>query len=153
MARFRFKYETLLKHRQMIEDERQRELAQQLRTRMIMTDQLRTMQDTIRDAKRQLGSGLVGKVDLGAISQFASFSGHTAQRAQQIVIRLAEIEKKVDAARKNLLEATRQRKALELLRDRHLAQWRAEQQRREDAELDEIATQRYTRTLMLEGTP
>lgn len=151
MARFVFKFEALLKHRQTVEDQRQRELAQHLRAQMILQSQLRTMQQTIRDSKQQLGQGLVGKVDLSAISQFAGFSGHTSLRAQQIVVRLAEMQKDIDEARRNLLEAARHRKALELLRDRERDQWRREQQRREDLELDELANQRYARQQMMAG--
>lgn len=151
MAKFVFRFEALLKHRQHIEDQRQRELAQQMRGRMILQDQLRTMQDTIRSNKRELGSALVGRVDVESIAQFARFTGHTTIRAQQIVRRLAEFEKHIEAARQNLLAATRQRKALELLRDRQLEEWRREQTRREALELDEIANQRYARSLMVEG--
>lgn len=151
MAKFVFQFEAVLRHRQHLEDQRQRELAQHMRGRMILQEQLRGMQQTIRESKRELGAGLVGRVDLDSISLFARYSGHTAVRAQQLVRKLAEVEKQIDASRGALLEATRQRKAMELLRDRQLAAWREERDRREAAELDELATQRYTRRLMLEG--
>lgn len=151
MAKFVFRFEALLRHRRHIEDERQRELAQQLRGRMILQDQLRSMQQTIRESKHQLGAALVGKVDLDSISQFARFSGHTTLRAQQIVRRLAEMEKHIETARANLLEATKRRKALELLRDKDLAAWKKEQARREAIELDEIGTQQYAREVVMEG--
>lgn len=151
MAKFIFKFEALLNHRRLVEDQRQRELAQHLRGQMILQEQLRAMQQTIRQSKRQLGAGLIGRVDLAAISQFAGFSGHTAMRARQIVARLAEIDKQVHAARQSLLDAARQRKALELLRDRQHDAWRRERQRREDAELDDLANLRYAHTLMAGG--
>lgn len=150
MARFKFKYQTLLEHRETIEEQKQRELAQQLRGRMIIEDQLRLMQQTIRESKHQLGVGLVGKVDLDAIGRFASFTGHSAIRAQQLVGKIAEAEKKVTIARLALQEAMRQRKALELLRDKHLAEWKRDVARREANELDEVASQQYTRRLMAE---
>ncbi len=134
-----------------MEDQRQRELAKHLRTRMIFHDQIREMQDTIRDSKQSLADGLVGKVDLTRVGQFARYSGHAAQRARQIVIRLAGIEKQIDEARQLLLDATKQRKSLDLLRDKHRAQWRYEQDRRETNELDELATTRYARRLMIGG--
>ena len=151
MMQFVFKYQTLLTHRRNLEDQRQRDLAQQMRTRMILQNELRNMQGTIRDSKRQLGAGLGGRVDVAAISQFAGFSGHTTQRAQQIVLRLAELEKKVEHARSQLLEATRHRQALELLQEKHREAWLREQRRREALEMDEIAAQQYTRRLMAEA--
>ncbi len=151
MAKFHFKFQTLLEHHRRVEDQRQRELAQHLRTRMIFHDQIREMQDTIRDSKQSLADGLVGQVDLTRVGQFARYSGHAAQRARQIVVRLAGVEKQIDEARQLLLDATKQRKSLELLRDKHQAQWRYEQNRRETNELDELATTRYARHLMIGG--
>ena len=151
MAQFRFKFQTLLAHHRRVEDQRQRDLAQHLRTRMILHDQIRDMQDTIRESKQSMADGLVGAVDLNRVGQFARYSGHAAQRARQIVVKLASLEKKIDEARALLLEATKQRKALELLRDKHEAKWRYEQNRRETNELDELATTRYARRVMIGG--
>lgn len=151
MAKFQFRFQTLLAHHRRVEDQRQRELARHLRTRMILHDQIREMQDTIRDSKQSMADGLVGKVDLTRIGQFARYSGHAAQRARQIVVRLAEIEKQIEEARQLLLDAARQRKSLELLHDKHEAQWRYEQNRRETNELDELATTRYARQMLIGG--
>lgn len=151
MAKFQFRFQTLLAHHRREEDQRQRELAQHLRTRMILHDQIRDMQDTIRDSKQSMADGLVGKVDLTRVGQFARYSGHAAMRARQIVQRLAGIEKQIELARATLLEATKQRKSLELLRDKHEARWRYEQNRRETNELDELATTRFARHLMIGG--
>ncbi len=151
MAKFQFRFQTLLAHHRRVEDQRQRDLAQHLRTRMILHDQIRDMQDTIRDSKRSMADGLIGSVDLTRVGQFARYSGHAAHRARQIVVKLAALEKEIEAARQLLLEATKQRKALELLRDKHEAQWRYEQNRRETNELDELATTRYARSMMIGG--
>ena len=149
MAKFKFNLEVVLKHRQMIEDDRQRELAAQLRKRMILMDQLRQMQSTIRDSKQRLGDGLVGQVDLSRISQFSHYNGQVTIRAQQIVHTLAVVERDVEVARTRLLQASQQRKALELLRDKRLALWKRQQDRREAIELDEIAVQRYARDIAM----
>lgn len=133
----------------MVEDQRQRDLAKHLRTRLILHEQIRDMQDTIRDSKQSMADGLIGKVDLNQVGQFARYSGHAAVRARQIVVRLAGLEKQIEEARQSLLDATRQRKALELLRDKHEAQWRYEQNRRETNELDELATTQYARRVMI----
>lgn len=149
MAKFRFKFESVLRYRGMIEDECQRELAKTMRHRMILQDQLRQMQQTIVDSKQQLGQGLIGRVNLDQIAQFARYSGQVAQRAQGIVQKLAVAEKQIETARQKLLKASRDRKALELLRDRQRRQWQLEQDRLEAATLDELAVQGYARRLVL----
>lgn len=151
MANFTFRFETVLKHRQMIEDEAQRELAKHLRSRMIFQDELTRMQNTIRESKHQLGEHLVGTVNLDQVSGFARFSGHVSVRAQQLVTRVAALEKQIETARARLADAMRQRKAMELLRDKHQRAWQAEQQRRDTIEMDELATQAYVRGLVMES--
>ena len=120
MPAFRFRFEIVLRHRTLIEDECQRDMAKVLRHRMILQDQLRLMQETIVDSKRQLGDGLIGRVDLDRVAQFARYSSQVAQRARDIVQKLVTAEKQIEIARQKLLKATRDRKALELLRDRQL---------------------------------
>lgn len=145
MAVFRFKLENLLRHRRIAEDQRQRQLARHQRYRMILLEQLRQMQQTIRDSKHALAGGLVGQVNLDAVWGFARYSGQVNQRAQQIVVRLAELEKHIDQAREALQHAVRQRRSLELLRDKHYEQWRREQDRHESQELDQIMTEHFVR--------
>lgn len=148
MARFTFRYETLLQHRRNIEDQRQRELAEQVRMQMIMKDQLRDMQQGLSSSKRDLGEALVGKVDLTQVGGFTRFNAQATTRGYALVRKLAEVQIKVDTARGQLLQATQQSKALEVLRDRDLADWRRQQQRLETAEMDELAAQAYARRLL-----
>lgn len=147
MAKFTFKYESVLRHRCVIEDLRQREMARELRQRMIIEDQLRLMQRTIMESKRELGAALTGKVDLQQIAQFTRYGGQVTQRAHGFVRKLAQIEKQIEHARQRLIDATRQRQAIELLRQRHHQQWLLEQDRRETAQLDELALQSHLRTI------
>ena len=150
MATFTFRYQVLLEHRRHVEDLAQRELANQVRTQMILTDQLREMQLSISRSKGDLGQALVGKVDLTSVGGFTRFNAQSTVRGRQLVQRLAQLEKHVEKARGELLEATRQRKALELLRDRDHEQWKLMQDRRETAELDDLANQAYAGRLLEE---
>ncbi len=145
MAGFVFRFEALLKHRHNIEDLRQRDLAQAMRHRMILENQLRSMQQTISDSKRRLGDALVGSVKLDQISHFARYAGQTTQRATAIVRTLAENEKQVVRAREMLVTAQRDRKAIELLRDKHYRRWQHERDRRETAQMDDLALQAHMR--------
>ncbi|MEM9883541.1 MAG: flagellar export protein FliJ [Planctomycetota bacterium] len=145
MPEFTFRYETLLRHRRDVEDRRQRELAEQVRTQMILTDQLRAMQRDLTKSKRDLGGALVGKVDLAQVGGFTRYNAEATVRGRQLVRKLAELEAVVATARAVLLDATQQRRALELLRDRDRQTWRKQQNRRETARLDEAAAQAYAR--------
>lgn len=150
MAAFQFKFQTLLDYRTRVEEERQRELAQVLRMRMILHDQLRQMQQTIHQSKQALSESLTGRVNVEQISHFARYSGQVERKGHDLVLRLGQLEKRIEQARQRLLDATRQRKALELLRDRHREQWQAQQDRREAMVMDELATQQYLRRVAVE---
>lgn len=147
MATFTFKFEAVLRHRRLVEDERQRALAKLLRQQMIYQSNLRTMQGTISDDKHQMGGALVGQVDVNRIRQHAAHVAQVTGRAQQIAVKLLALHRQIEHARTQLQEATRQRKAIELLHDRHLSQWRQQMNKRETNELDEIATQAHGRNI------
>lgn len=147
MAKFVFKLDPVLKHRRRVEDDRQRDLAKHLRRRMILQDQLRWMQNTIMDSKQQLGDGLEGQVDLNRVGHFSRYSGQVTQRAHGIVSELARLEEEVQISRKALLVAVGQRKALDIVRENRYAEWKKDQDRREDARIDELNVQRYAMRL------
>jgi len=148
MPRFKFRFSSLLKHRRRIEQDRRRQLAGHLRTQMILRNQLRTMQQSITASKQEAADLLVGKVDVDAISRMGAYASHTQLRGQRIVMKLASLERDIHQSRANLLDATRQRKALELLRQKHFEAWKTEQQRKEMRELDDLANSAYVRRMI-----
>lgn len=101
-------------------------------------------------SKQQLGDVLVGSVDLERVSHFARYSAQVQHRAHGIVRTVAKLDKQIESARTKLLEATRQRKAMQLLRDRHFDHWRRRQERLETAQLDEFALQNFVRRVAME---
>ena len=145
MAAFNFRFEHVLDLRRREEDTRQRELAVQLRKQHVLHDQLRQLQGEITRARHDLGTALVGAVDLSRVGQFTRFSAEGTLRGQQIVARLAQLDRQVADARAALNEAVRKRKALETLRERDETAWRLKQARREQAELDERAAAGFAR--------
>ncbi|MEM8781671.1 MAG: flagellar export protein FliJ [Planctomycetota bacterium] len=147
MRSFAFRYAAPLKQAELAEQEAQRALAALLRKKHIFETQLRDMQETIRDAKSQLGQKLVGPVDLSAIGQVARYAGDSTLRGQHIVQRLAVLGGQIEQAREQLAERTRRRRSFELLRDRDLAEFKRQQRRKETAVLDEVAARRHFASL------
>ncbi len=145
MARFVFKLESVLRHRQSVEDQCQRRLAELLGEQTTYRQQLENQQQTIRDDKRTMADSLVGQVDLGRIRGHASYVHQSTVRAQQIAFKLIELNRRIETARGELAEAVRQRKAVQVLRDRQYRRWLEGEKRREAAELDELGMQAYRR--------
>jgi flagellar FliJ protein len=145
MAKFQFSLEPVLRHRNMVEQEQQRALAQLLREKLIIENELRRAQQTISQDKSEMAQQLTGRVDVGRIRQHAAHSGAFQRHIHKLAQRLLDLLKRIEQQRGRLLEATRDRKAVELLRDKRYRQWQQEQRRREASEIDEMTTQAYAR--------
>jgi flagellar FliJ protein len=145
MPGFQFRYESVLEHRRQVERRRQRELAELQAHQQSMKARLTQMQQTIDQSKREMGQQLVGQVDLSAIGAVSRYSAQMTFRGQQLVQQLASTEQQVTQARQRLMEATRQRKMLEQLRQREYEQWQWHERRNERRYQDELANQQYVR--------
>lgn len=159
MAKFIFELEPVLELRRSVERTKQLVVAELERERLAIEDRIRAFQRQIVAERRDLRDHLesqrgaspadtepaAGGVDLGAVRLQANASLHLVGRAHQEVLKLAGVHRKLDAARVELLAATTQRKAVEVLRDRRREAWMAEQRRRESLALDEISTMRAAR--------
>jgi len=145
MAKFRFKLDPLLRARRIEEREKQRAVAEVERERRELEDRLRNMQQQITAGKHDLRGRLTGLIDPGALRQQARNSLNLSRSAQRIVLELAGVHRRLDAAREELVEAMRRRRAVELLRDKRYEQWLAEQEKADVAMIDELAVQSAAR--------
>jgi flagellar FliJ protein len=141
MAGFRFKLEAVLELRRREERDRQLVVASLEHDRLALEERIRSLQRGIvqerHDLRDRLGGGDV--IQFANVRVQANAGLHMVARAQRAVLELAGVHQRLDAARAKLLEATRKRKAVEVLRDRRFDEWRREQSRREAAEMDELA--------------
>jgi len=142
MAKFVFPLKSLLAHRERVEHERQRDLAVAGAELAAAQAELQRVETGVRDALEDLRQNhLTGRIDLGYLAAHRRFmlamqrSGATKGQAVKAA------QAKVDAARKLLAEAAKQRKAIDTLREQQQARWADGQGRRESAALDEIAMQ------------
>lgn len=148
MARFIFKLEPVLRQRKAVERQRQLALAEIERERLALEDQVRSIQDQIRSEKDLMREHLDPRasgsrsVDLRGVRMQAGAQLRLVLSAQQAVVKLAGVHKRIEAARSELIEATKARRAVELLRERRYEQWLEEQRHKEAAMLDEIAVVR-----------
>ncbi len=155
MPRFVFELEQLLEHRLQQERERQRHVAVIEQERLAIEYRLRTAQELIEECKLDLRAHLSGPdhdaalvdrlIDPVAVRAQAGRSLHLVLSAQRTAIELAGALQRVRSARADLLEATKRRKAVELLKKRRYERWRRDMERRENAFLDELAVMRAGR--------
>jgi flagellar biosynthesis chaperone FliJ len=155
MAKFVFKLNAVIKQRQAVEKLRQAAVAKLEAQRAELEDRLRGCQRTIdatlgqwRDMLFSASPGApdsanepssLQRVDVRGAGMQASASLAAEATARGIVIQLSGVHSHLARARASLALAMRERRAIEMLRDRQYEEWLLDQRRRETAATDEIA--------------
>jgi flagellar FliJ protein len=137
MARFHFNLQAVLDHREMIEEQKQLSVAALERERTRLEDVIRGHQAGITRGKQDIRAALRAG-DIRGVRLQTVASAAIVAVAQRAVLELAGLHRRLEAARADLLEATKRRKAVELLKERRLEEWRTDQNRRELAAVDEL---------------
>lgn len=138
MARFRFSLQAVLRHREMIEEQKQRAVALLESERSKLEGRIRAFQQGILREKVEMRTAL-GEGDIRSARQQSAAAVRLATSAQAAAIELAGVFRRLELARAELLEATKRKKAVELLRERRYEEWKSDQNRRELAAVDELA--------------
>ena len=142
MARFTFKLQAVLHHRELIEREKQRELAKVQGQMVLLQEELRSLNQQMQETTQELvRDHLIGKLDLSYLAAHRRYVAATQRRAMELVQKMALVQRQVDEARAALAEAAKQCKIMEKLREKQMERWQQDQFRHEMAELDEIGTQ------------
>lgn len=149
MARYQFPLQAVLDLRERAEQACQRALAEVEAERRVLEARLEGFQLAIVACKGHLrdtlGAGAGHAVNPGSARMQMNASLHLRAQAQEVVLQLAGVHRRLEKARAALREASREKRAIELLRERREAAWRESLNRREAAELDEIAVMRAGR--------
>jgi flagellar protein FliJ len=143
---FHFRLETLLRLRLADRDLRRADLAKALRAEATLESQaagLRQEQHATADLSRQLASPGAGDVDRLLASHRYELVLKT--RAQQLAGHIRQVQAEVERRRLALVEADREVRVLEKLRDKQQAAHQDRQAKREQRELDEQALIGFTR--------
>lgn len=146
MGRFRFALQPLLDQRERVERERQIEVAgleaQRLALEASLTAAHRTGQEeraVWRQAVGGHGEGVASaSIDLNAARQQAYAVVAADARAREVAEELTTLLKSLGAARARLAQAAKDRRAMELLRDRRREEWLATINKKERDFLDEL---------------
>jgi flagellar FliJ protein len=140
--KFIFSLEALLEHRQQIEKEHQRIVAKIQQDAQALVRDIQQAEARIAAENKTLtAEKLVGPLDMQYIATEKRFVGNLNMKIALTLQQLSATEKKLAAARVELLAAARNRKVIEKLKEKQLARWRAEQERKEADLLDELGTQ------------
>jgi flagellar export protein FliJ len=105
-----------------------------------LEEKLRRQQDAIGQSKKTWRGSLVGRIDIASLRLQAASALGSVRQAQQLVLQLAGVHQRLEAARCELIEATKARRAIERLKERRFERWKTDLEKAETARLDELAT-------------
>ena len=148
MARFVFQLEGVLRHRERIEQDRQRALAVVLAEMTRLDRELQAMNQELQQSTADVRDHhLVGRLDMQYLAAHRRYMLGMQRKVIALAEKMGEQKVLVDRARESLAEASKQKKIIEKLRERQYQQWRAAQERREANALDELTTQMSYRAI------
>lgn len=149
MAKFTFRLQTVLEHKQRLEELAQLEHAQaqaaQAREEATLRRLVEAEHETVAELERQR---FTGKLDIDALQLgmgYLDVLKIQCQRQEQVVER---VSKNTDTKRDQLVQRLQERKALERLRERQRAAFSLEQNRIEANELDDLVIMRHARRIV-----
>lgn len=142
---FRFRLQSVLDHRQHLEELAQAEFAAHLKTQRDCEAQIAWMEQEMKSRRRELAereqAGMPAREFLLA-NEYVTVLRLVARREKE---RLPRLKAAAERARDKLVEAARDRMVLETLRNRHHEAYLKEQGRLEQTALDEVAVGAYVR--------
>jgi flagellar export protein FliJ len=154
MARFVFGLQTVLEQRELEETLCKKELFEAQLAQKQLMDELAVIETQICTANDTMRSEhLVGTLKPTLIATHRRYLIAMKQQVFMLAEKIAGARTAVEARQRKLAEASKQKKVIELLRDKQKTRWTAEQDRRELAAADDVAMQIAFHNLQSQATP
>jgi flagellar FliJ protein len=145
VAKFNFKLQSVLTYREKKEDALKKELAdlkaKHERERQILHGLARKLDRKQKELKQKQ----LEKLDVGEISLYHAYISKVQENIVLQTIRVQELLARVCAKREKLIEASKEKRMMEKLYDKHFEEWQQSLLRDEQKLIDELATSRNRR--------
>jgi flagellar protein FliJ len=141
MAGPEFRLEQVLKFRKEIEKMHQLELAAAKQQHDAARDRLKSEKTAMEELADEFAQRQMKGIEAKDLQLFGAFSRRKAREIQEMRHSVATLEKTVHEKREALLAAAKEKKALEVFKEKKMRDLRLQQLNRERAFLDEIAVQ------------
>lgn len=145
MKKFRFKLQTVLDQRQAKEDQVLAELGELRQEETRELARLAELRQRLEDALTSIEQALQRNASAEEISHCQDYAEVTVEDIKLQELTLEGVRNRVEAKRVELVEAIKERKVLETLRDKQEREYIATHEREEQNMLDEMASVRYAR--------
>ncbi len=140
---FQFRFQSVLDYRKTVEEKRHSEFSGQrelLEERIAGLESLRAERSRQMETLRAMDRIKVSPSDVSCLSAYILSLRERETQEEGIISKMrSDLEEK----RKELVEAMRQRKVMEKLRERHFGEFQASEEKQENNQLDEFGVTRF----------
>jgi flagellar FliJ protein len=148
MAKFNFKLHAVLRQRELIEQQCQREFSIAAAEHAAAQAELKRLDDIVKTATVDLRENrLIGVINLSFLAAHRRFMSDMQRQGVAQIQKVELARKNMEVVRARLNEALKQKKIIEKLKEKQLAAWNEAAAKKETAALDEIAMQLSTLTM------
>jgi flagellar protein FliJ len=146
MPKFKFRLATLLKLREAARDERRLELAEAYRVDDMLRQRLDGIRDELDGLRRQCRADASrGPVDVDRLMESQRYELSLNAQQRDVQAQRETVAAEMERRRLALVEANREVRVLENLREKQTARHRQEEDRREINRMDEVSQRRVAR--------
>ena len=138
MKRFRFRLQRILDIRDQIRDEARQELGRRNAELAHQQSVLAGLEDELT----RLQPGKDGTLTAGELMLMGAYALRVQQLIEQQLVRIEEARREVVVAQEKYIQANKDAKALEMLKDKKRSEYDQEMLKEEINQLDEVAVQR-----------
>ena len=140
----KFRFETLLKVHKNRENLLQKELGEILAHKQKQQNRQDFLKDARKNEIKQVNQRMIKDTSINTYVLYNKFfDGNYLQNNRQETI-ISEIDTRAEAKREELVEASRKRRTMEILKDRDLEQYRSKLAKMETESMDEIASNHWS---------
>jgi flagellar export protein FliJ len=140
MARFTFRMATLLKLRESARDERQALLVRAQRAADVLRQQQATLEQEAQRLEQQSRDAVrPGRIDVDHLLHARRYELLLRAQQQDLAQQQQAVDAEIQRRQRALVEANREVRVLELLREKQWTRYRDEEARQEIKQLDEVA--------------
>ena len=140
---FRFHLQTVLKARERMSRLRQKDYSIVLARQQEKEVHIKSNEKSLAMAGKKLDSNAVENPDIFAMRQFTAYRERLKSENMLIMEQMREENQELEVKRQNLVEARRAQRSLEILREKQKLRFQQEENRRERAAMDEVASTNY----------
>ncbi|MCK4502679.1 MAG: flagellar export protein FliJ [Desulfuromonadales bacterium] len=135
----KFKLQSVLNYRQSLEDQAQQVLTASLHRQQQLLEQRQQQQQKLQQSDSELKQRQQEGLTVAEIDLYEGQIYHCRRIIEQLQQQLEQLAPQIEAERKMLLHAARERQVMEKLKEKQDAEYRQELSRKERVMLDEIS--------------